>query len=281
MIEIRYFAPAAALRPYISSYYWFESNLPTFCDLMRAELPQIRIVTRGQAQNYFPTGLVRTPGPIHVQGPTSGATKYKATGQLHLFGIGLLPKGWATLIGEPADRFADDVVDLGAVVGMSADVALAEMIEARDDGERVAAADRFFLGLLTRSRSVPLWFTRLTDDWLTGSANPDVDALVRKSGMSARSVERMAKRIYGASPKLLSRKYRALNAAVRLGNGEIGGWTDIAEDAFYDQPHFIREFKQFIGLTPTRFMIEAAPLMRLTIVRRSMVPDMPKLASYS
>lgn len=281
MIKIRYFAPAAALRPYISSYYWFESNLPAFSDLMRAELPQIRIVTQGQAQNYFPTGLVRTPGPIHVQGPTSGAAHYKSSGPLHLFGVGLLPEGWATLIGEPADRFADDVVDLASVVGPSADVALNDMIEAQDDAARVLAADRFFMGLLTRARSVPLWFTRLTDDWLTGSANPDLDVLVHKSGMSARSVERMAKRIYGASPKLLSRKYRTLNAAVRLGNGEISGWTDIADNAFYDQPHFIREFKQFIGLTPSRFMIEAAPLMRLTIVRRSMVPDMPKLASYS
>jgi methylphosphotriester-DNA--protein-cysteine methyltransferase len=128
---------------------------------------------------------------------------------------------------------------------------------------------------------VPVWFTRLTDDWLTGSCNPDVDVLVTKSGMSARSVERLAKRIYGASPKLLSRKYRTLNAAVRLGNGDIVGWTDLADNAYYDQPHFIREFKQFVGMTPSRFLAEAAPLMRLTIVRRNMVPDMPKLASYS
>jgi AraC-like DNA-binding protein len=281
MITIRYFAPAPPLRRYISSYYWFESNLPVFDDLMRAELPQIRIVTCGQAENHFPTGLVRAPGPVHVQGPTSGAAHYHATGPLHLFGVGLLPEGWATLIGEPADLFADDVVDLDAVVGPSALTVLQDMIIAGDDAARVAAADRFFCGLLARARSVPVWFTRLTDDWLTGSCNPDVDVLVTKSGMSARSVERLAKRIYGASPKLLSRKYRTLNAAVRLGNGDIAGWTDLADNAYYDQPHFIREFKQFVGMTPSRFVAEAAPLMRLTIVRRNMVPDMPKLASYS
>lgn len=281
MIKIRYLTPAPPLRPYVSSYYWFESNLPAFDDLMRAELPQIRIVTRGGARSLFATGVVRTPGPIHVQGPTSGAAHYAAAGPLHLFGVGLLPEGWATLIGEPADRFADDVVDLGGVVGPAAELALHEMTLAADDGARVAAADRLFLGLLARSRSVPVWFTRLTDDWLTGSANPDVDTLVERSGMSARSIERLAKRIYGASPKLLSRKYRTLNAAVRLGNGEIGGWADLAPNAYYDQPHFIREFKQFVGMTPNRFVVEAAPLMRLTIVRRNMVPDMPKLASYS
>lgn len=281
MITIKYFAPAPPLRRYLSSYYWFESNAPAFSDLMRAELPQIRIVTRGQASNHFPTGVVRRPGPVHVQGPTSGCARYSAIGPLYLFGVGLLPEGWSTLIGEPADSFADDVVDLPGVVGPSADIALAEMTAARNDAERVAAADRFFLGLLAHAHPTPRWFTTITDDWLTGSANPDVDTLVAASGMSARSVERMAKRIYGASPKLLARKYRALNAAVRLGNGEATGWADLAAHAYYDQPHFIREFKQFIGMTPSRFMVEAAPLMRLTIVRKKLMPEMAKLARYS
>jgi AraC-like DNA-binding protein len=281
MISIRYFAPAPPLRKYLSSYYWFEANQPVFHDLMRAELPQVRIVTLGQAHNHFCNGHVCKPGPVHVQGPTSGAAHYAATGPLHLFGVGLLPEGWAALIGDSADRYADDVVDLPALVGGLADRVLAEMIEARSDAERVAAADRFFLALLGRARAVPVWFTRLTDDWLTGSANPDLDDLVTQSGMSARSVERLARRIYGASPKLLARKYRTLNAAVRLGNGDIPGWADIIGSAYYDQSHFIREFKQFVGITPMRFLVEAAPLMRLTIVRRQLMPDMPRLASYS
>lgn len=281
MITIRYFAPAPPLRKYLSSYYWFESNEPAFNDLMRAELPQVRIVTRGQANNYFCNGRVCRPGPVHIQGPTSGAAHYAAAGPLHLFGVGLLPEGWAALIGDSADRFADDVVDLLALVGGLADRVLADMMEARSDAERVAAADRFFLALLDRARPVPVWFTRLTDDWLTGSANPDLDDLVVRSGMSARSVERLALRIYGASPKLLARKYRTLNAAVRLGNGDCPGFADVIGSAYYDQSHFIREFKQFVGITPTRFLVEAAPLMRLTIVRRKLMPNMPKLASYS
>jgi AraC-like DNA-binding protein len=281
MITIRYFAPAPPLRKYLSSYYWFEANVPVFNDLMRAELPQMRIVTSGQAYNHFCTGNVCRPGPVHVQGPTSGAAHYSGTGPLRLFGIGLLPEGWAALIGEPADRLADDVVDLQGLVGSLADRVLAEMIEARCDADRVAAADRFLLALLGRARSVPVWFTRLTDDWLTGSTNPNLDDLVTGSGMSARSVERLAKRIYGASPKLLARKYRSLNAAVRMGNGDIPGWTDVIGSAYYDQSHFIREFKQFVGITPTHFLAEAAPLTRLTIVRRNLMPNMPKLAIYS
>jgi AraC-like DNA-binding protein len=288
MIEIRYFAPHPALRPYLSSYYWFESNLPAFSDMMRAELPQIRLITRGTASNHYANGMVRQAMPAQLQGPTAGPVRFAADGPLHLFGVGLLPRGWASLIREPADRIADDCVDLGAILGPAADVVVAAMVQARNDAERVAAADRFFLALLERSHAAPLWFTRLADHWLTDAMNPDVDVLVRASGMSARSIERMARRIYGASPKLLARKYRALRAAVRIGTGEASGWRDFCENGmaggdfcnggFYDQAHFIREFKQFTGMTPSRFVDGAAAVTRLTIARKTMLPAMPKLA---
>ncbi len=281
MISIRYFTPALPLRAYLSSYYWFESNLGVFSDLMRAELPQIRLVTRGQAQNHYATGAVRIGQAAQLQGPTSGPVRFTACGPLHLFGVGLLPLGWAAMIGEPADRIADDVVDLASVVGPCADLVLGAMAAAPDDAARVAAADAFFLGLLAKAHASPRWFMALTDDWLTSSADPQVDVLVAASGMSARSVERLAKRHYGASPKLLARKYRALNAAVQIGNAEVSGWADLAAGAFYDQAHFIWEFTQFTGMTPSRFQAEAAPVTKLTIARKKLLPGLPKLALYS
>lgn len=281
MITIRYFSPAPELRSYISSYYWFESDLPVFRDMMRAELPQIRFTTVGSATNRYCDGKLRRSGRAQLQGPTNGPVHFHAVGPLHLFGVGLLPLGWASLIGAPADEHADDAVDLAGVVEHCIDGVVDAMARARYDAARVLAADRFFLGLLDCARSVPVWFTRLTDDWLTATPNPDVDALVAASGMSARSVERLARRIYGAPPKLLARKYRALNAAVRLGNGEVDNWAEAADGIYYDQAHFIRDFKQFIGMTPARFQQEAAPVTKLTIARKKLMPDLPPLALYS
>lgn len=281
MISIRYFAPANALRGYVSSYYWFQSDAPAFSDLMRAELGQIRIVTCGSATNFYTNGRVRQSSAAQLQGPTSGPVRFVADGPLHLFGIGLLPLGWATLIGVPADELADDVTDLGGVVGLPARHLADAMASAQDDATRVGVADRFFTDLLVDPHPAPIWFSRLCDDWLTATSNPGVDHLVAESGMSIRSVERLARRLYGASPKTLSRKYRALQAAVQIGNGEIGGWADLACAGFYDQAHFIREFKQFTGMTPTRFQDGAAAVNRLTIVRKQLMPDMPRLALYS
>lgn len=282
VVSIRYFAPAPPLRRLISSYYWFRSDLPAFADLMRAELPQIRFVTTGRALNHFSTGVVRVSCPAQLQGPTLGPVRFTANGPLHVFGIGLLPLGWATLIGLPADELADDMADLSALIGNGALTLHARLQEAPDDLARVALVDQFLLDWMAQAEMAPCWFTRLTDGWLTDSRAPEVDALVAASGMSARSVERLARRLYGASPKLLARKYRCLGAAVQLGNGEVQGWQDLVEGGlFYDQAHVIREFHQFIGMTPARFLAEAAPITRLTIARKKLLPELPPLALFS
>lgn len=280
MASIRYFAPAAALRDCISSYYWFTSDLPVFSDLMRAELPQIRLVAAGCAANHYPGGEVVSGISALLQGPTSAPVRFTASGRLHVFGLGLLPLGWAQLVGVPADELADKAVPLDGVFGPCVNDLLDAVTMAADEAARVAAVDRFFLCMLERARAAPRWFTALTDDWLTASMAPDVDALVAASGMSQRSVERLSRRLYGASPKLLARKYRALGAAVRMGNHELSDWTQTGE-SFYDQAHFIHEFKQFTGMTPKRFMADAAPVTRLTIARKRLMPGLPKLALYS
>jgi hypothetical protein len=97
MVSITYLAPAPALRPYVSSYYWFCCDEPEFTDVMRAELPQIRLVVRGQAITHYAQG--RSLGGVEalLQGPTLQPSRFVTEGPLHVFGMGLLPLGWATV----------------------------------------------------------------------------------------------------------------------------------------------------------------------------------------
>ena len=281
MVSLRYFAPTEPLRGLISSYYLFEADTPRIDDLLRAELAQIRFTVRGRIVAHFASGRTVDCPPIMLSGPTSGPVIFEGHGPLAVVGIGLMPAGWGALIGCHADEMADNAAALDGALGPAVARTYERLLNTRRPEDLPAVLDQLFLGLAERARSAPLWFTRVADDWLTGSAAPQVDDLVEAAGVSARQVERLAKRFYGASPKLLARKYRALQAAVRMGTGEAQTWMDAAGDAFYDQPHFIREFKQFVGMTPHRFAVESAPVLRLTIERRRQLPTMPKLALYS
>lgn len=279
-LSLRYYSPAAALRTWVSSYYIFETDLPQMSDILRAELPQVRFAWRGRGSFAFANGPPIEEPRAALCGPTNWAVKFEAEGPIRIFGAGLLPAGWAALVDVGANELADTMVDLEGVVGPIAGRTLNRMGEARSHREIVAAADAFFLLLSMRAKPPPLWFTRAADEWLTDNPDPDVNELVRLTGMSARQVERLTLRVYGATPKLLSRKYRALQAAVRLGlsDDQDVGWEEVTAGAFYDQSHFIRDFKRFIGLTPGQFLDRRkAVIARLTIAERQKLATMPKL----
>ena len=277
MISLRYFLPAPDLRRYISSYYVFRADLPRVSDLVRADLAQIRFMLSGRGFYQFADGRSIPAAPISLIGATMAASRFDVIGPVAVFGVGLLPTGWAAGIREDASRLVHQVDDAAARLGSILDDALDAMRSAPAPEVMVSIADVTFRAVFSGAAEPPIWFTRATEAWLTESASPSVDALIAGSGMSARQLERLANRIYGAPPKLLARKYRALRAATALLDGRVD-WTASVGDVFYDQSHFIREVKLFTGLTPRQFQDNPPPVTRLVHQRRGFATQLPKIA---
>lgn len=281
-MRLNYFAPAAPLRGLVSSYYLFEFDGPLMQDILRAELPQVRFMLNGHGGIDYGGGGLQPMPFASLAGPSMGAIRFEAHGPLRLLGVGLMPAGWAAFVGEEADDYADRLTDLEGLAPLAVATTFQRMGEARDARGIVAAVDAFFLLLSMAARQPPMWFTRTVDSWLAAGPAPNVNALVQELSMSSRQVERLMRRHYGASPKLVARKFRTLQAAVRLGLHPDTGWEQAAGGAFYDQSHFIREFRQFIGMTPGQFTAEGTPwITRLTIAKRSASSVMPRLLRIS
>lgn len=213
-------------------------------------------------------------------GPTYGAYRFETRGPLLVFGIGLLPAGWAALVRQDASLHVDRVLDAEAVFGSIVSQTHEALAGLEKLSDMVEVADRFMRTIMACVPEPPLWFTRLTDSWLESVPSPEVDLLVDTLGMSGRQVERLANRIYGAPPKLLGRKYRALKAASELAKGGVS-WSEVAGDAFSDQSHFIREFRRFVGLTPTQLVFNPPPVTRLTLERRRIMGELPALTKLT
>lgn len=276
---LRYFEPAADLRGLISSYYLFRADLPHIADVMRADLGQLRFMLKGKGNYIFADRVIETPA-VCLLGPSTAATSFDVVGPLLVFGIGLHPAGWAALIRDDASRHANRAVDAVPVLGPLMDDALDAMRHAVDARTMVGVADVVMRALKARSVEPPFHFTRIIDAWLTGAPDPHVDELVAGLGISARQVERLVNKIYGAPPKLLARKYRSLRAASLIGTSKLH-WSDAAGDAFFDQSHFIRDFKRFTGLTPSQFQNDPPPVTRLTLQRRVIESEIAPLARLS
>lgn len=264
---IRYFAPDPDLAEMISTFYIADFPVAYFDEKERADRPQFRLRLNDTPGEYhLPDGSMLPASGATIIGPTSAPVRAVSRGPVHLIGMGLMPGGWATLMGPEAAAYADRAIDAHDlfgdwIYGVGAALALAEC-----DQVRIGMMQDLAREVMRRGEPAPMWFTRTVDEWLMANLSPQVDDLVAATGMSSRSVERLTKRFYGVSPKMLARKYRALRAASAMARGEKLDETALAE-AFYDQSHLIREVKQFAGATPGK-LSQPTDYTRATTVGR-------------
>lgn len=265
-ITLDYAAPDPELREYLSVFYEFRANVPLFEDNERADLAQIRFLLEGKGTYRFADGHEQPAPPICIVGPTTGNTHVCVEGPVRLFGAGLLPAGWGALMGFEASTLVNRAIDATHLFGPQLNAVADQLRAAATLDEMVVIGNRVTRELAKRIEETPVWFTRVVDEWLASSLSPDVGDLVNRLHLSRRQVERQCKRLYGAPPKVLARKYRALRAAITLARGEAE-MDDLIGDSFYDQSHFIREIKQFTGVTPKKFHDDLPTLAKLTLKR--------------
>lgn len=278
-ISLDYAVPPADLSAYITVFYLFRMDLADLSDVERADHAQFRFKLKGGESTYrFADGTLQ-PGPeAQIIGPTTGPTHVTLQGPAIVFGAGLQPAGWGALMGVGASALANRVFDATQVLGPGV-TDLAARLLAIDaiDGMVAEASDyiRALIGGIGRSR---FGFAEAVDAWLSGSASPDVEELAAATGLSRRQLERNCKALYGAPPKLLARKYRALRAAQALARGAKP--VDLLDRGFYDQSHLIREVKQFAGSTPRQLKDEPGMLAQLTMAgRAALAGRVPPLVS--
>jgi AraC-like DNA-binding protein len=282
-VRLRYFAPPEHLRAYFGSLYFFSVSSDHYADATRADVPQLRFMMAGAGDYHFQDGAVMATPQVCLLGPTMGATRFALEGPVRVLGISLLPAGWISLHGGDASGLADRLCDLVAERGPAYGALLSQLQDLEDSqAEEMAALCWKILGRLVKPVRKAIWeLLGTVDAWLIGEGSPRIETLVETTQLSPRQLARLTNKYYGAPPKLLARKYRALRCSARIAlDGD--SWQQLCEEAgFYDQSHFIREIKHFIGLTPHQLQTEPTAVAQLTLLRRSLGGDVAVLNRLS
>lgn len=91
-------------------------------------------------------------------------------------------------------------------------------------------------------------------DVLALLADPSVTSMAgleERSGLSARSLQRLFARFVGVGPKRMLVRSRVMDAVAAIDRGDERDLTEIAHElGWYDQSHFIRDVRSIIGETP-------------------------------
>jgi AraC-like DNA-binding protein len=85
-----------------------------------------------------------------------------------------------------------------------------------------------------------------------------LDELIAQSGLARRQFERRFKHTTGFSPAFFQRLVRFQRSYRMLENGTATSLTDMAHTCgYFDQSHFIRDFKRFSGMNPRTYFMKA------------------------
>ncbi len=202
----------------------------------------------------------------HISGPLS---LLHAQGRAHrrfitdtafgIFGAYLFPFAIPHAVRAPATDVCGRLLDLQTLFGSAGREIEARVMAAPHNAARMALVSRFLETQLLHKRVRDAAVFRSIVQLLAEGGTRPVARLAAGAHLSVRQFERKVKEHAGLSPKLLSRIAR-FQAAATLAVGEAPqSLTEIGYNCgYYDQSHFIRDFKEFSGYQPHEFFAGTA-----------------------
>ena len=204
-------------------------------------------------------------------GPTS-RSGYVDTGSGALIGIGFTPMGWARLFARDASRFADRVSPLAEAIGHEANELSAAL---REQCHPPEIFDAWLCDRLTRSEPEPELVAQVLEQ-IGDPGVTTVATLAANVGMAERLLERFIRRNFGFTPKLLLRRGRFLRALMKIQGLERGTWSSAVSAAgYYDQSHFLRDCRLFLGMPLSKFTSLPKPIAAASLRLRAQALGAP------
>lgn len=255
--------PSPALRPFVHRL-WLLEGQP---DALIAEpiLPDGHVEIVVHAGDPFALvgadGSLQTQTTTLVSGQLTRAIALAPRGYARVVGARLRPHGLHALFGLPQRLITDRVVDLGDIDRRLACIIRQDVTGRTDADDLFRALDRA-LSCVVPDAVSPSPAARAADHARDRLGLLRVDDLAEHAGVSRRHLERQFQDEIGLAPKRFLRVLRFQQVLGALSAGpHRPGWTEIAlARGFYDQAHFINDFRSFTGQPPAAWRVDEASL---------------------
>ena len=180
--------------------------------------------------------------------------------QEHVAGVAFKPGGTAAFVSMPAHELADCDVPLEDLIGVRRTASLRERLLASDSADAgLDAIEATLLELWTpRAIHPAVTFALKAIDRAPHTAS--IAAVTDAVGMSAKRFIERFKSDVGMTPKRYCRVRRFQQALASAHRSAGVDWVRVALDCgYFDQAHFIHDFRAFAGVTPTAYQAARTP----------------------
>jgi AraC-like DNA-binding protein len=190
-----------------------------------------------------------------ISGAHSQFIVIQATENSSMMGIHFKPGGAYPFFGFPITELKETVVELEAVWGSTSIHLREELLEAPSPSEKFRALEKFLLAQARKPLQHPRAVMFALNQFHLAPELRTIGSVAEGVGFSHKHLIAEFSKWVGLTPKLFCRIRRFQQVLRRLEQRRGIEWADIAcACGYYDQAHFIQEFRGFCGLNPSSYL---------------------------
>ena len=263
------YTPSPELQPFVKCFWSLDDDA-------KKDLIKQRVLPDGCMEmifhygnpyrQYFADGSSITQPRSFLFGQITKYIEIAPTGKSGIISARFLPDGITPFITLPVSTLENKAVSLTEIFIDDGKKLEERVINANDTQERIILIETFLLSKLSEQPAIDAITKSCVDVIFQSQGQIGLAALADKMNIHRRNMERKFTSVIGMSPKQLARVARLQAALKMIQQKKFNSLTEIAyENGYFDQAHFIKDFKEFTGMSPKSFFADNLKLSALFV----------------
>jgi AraC-like DNA-binding protein len=260
-MDYQVFAPVAELQPFVKCFWTMDAGCmeePVKQRILPDGCMEMMFHYGDNYRQYFTDGSSMLQPRSFIFGQITNYIEVEPTGITGIVSARFLPEGLTPFLSLPVSALTDKAVSITDIFGEKGALLEKDIMAAGNNQQRIKIIETFLLSLLTSQQAIDIIARSCVEVIFQSQGQLDVTELADKVKVNRRNMERKFTTVIGMSPKQLSKAVRLQSALKMLDQKKFISLTSLAyESGYYDQAHFIKDFREFTGMSPKSFFAES------------------------
>lgn len=214
-------------------------------------------------KKIYKTGTTSLQPKSFIHGQITSYIELEATGKIGVFSARFKPNGLQPFIDFDVAKLTDTTISIADVWGESGQKLEINILAATNNETRVAIVEQFLETKLSDIKKSNEVIDFCVEAVSNSNGSISIEKLTQELHIGKRQLERKFQAAVGLNLKTFSRIIRFNYALQLIEKKEFDSFTKVAYDGgFYDQPHFIKDFKDLTGLNPKQYFSENLEMVK-------------------
>ena len=198
--------------------------------------------------------LIFEKGRSRIVGVMQGKFSTFLEGKGQVFGVKFKPGAFFPYLKSPVSSLTDGHFSFMEIFGADGKSLEEKIIALDDELKKIELAENFLRERMPERDENLVVISEVVDLIIGDREITKVDDILLRLNLNKRTLQRLFRQYVGISPKWMIKRYRLHEAAEQLAAGSIRDWPKMALDCgYFDQAHFIRDFKSIVGKSPAEY----------------------------